>query len=36
MDEDFPGGGYMFDTDGQLVGETKDWLESMLVVEFKV
>ena len=36
VDEDFPGGGYMFDTRGQLVAETKDWSESMLVVDIEV
>ncbi len=32
MDEDFPGGGYMFDATGALVSQTEDWSEGMLIV----
>ena len=33
VDEDFPGGGYLFNDQGRLVAETKDWSESMLIVD---
>ena len=33
VDEDFPGGGYIFDAGGDLVAETKDWSEGMIVRE---
>ena len=32
VDEDFPGGGYMFDPTGALVSQTEDWSEGMLIV----
>ena len=31
VDEDFPGGGYIFNNHGQLVAETSDWSEGMIV-----
>ena len=36
IDEDFPGGGYVFDERGRLVAETEDWSEGMVVVEVGV
>ena len=33
VDEDFPGGGYLFDQSGALVSQTSDWSEGMLIVE---
>jgi predicted amidohydrolase len=33
VDEDFPGGGYLFDPDGRCVAETADWTEGVLEVE---
>lgn len=32
VDEDFPGGGYLFDTFGNLVTQTDDWSEDILIV----
>jgi predicted amidohydrolase len=36
IDEDFPGGGYLFDDKGQLVVETEDWSEGVLYVEIGI
>ena len=36
IDEDFPGGGYIFDERGRLVAETEDWSEGMIVGEVRV
>ena len=36
VDEDFPGGGYIFDAGGNLVTETEDWSEGMIVWEVGV
>ena len=33
IDEDFPGGGYVFDARGNLMAETEDWSEGMVVAE---
>ena len=33
IDEDFPGGGYIFDDHGRMVAETEDWSEGMIVEE---
>ena len=35
VDEDFPGGGYLFDDQGHLVAETADWSEGMLLVDIR-
>ncbi len=32
LDEDFPGGGYLFGPDGSCLAETADWSEGMLIV----
>ena len=32
VDEDFPGGGHMFDPTGAMVSQTEDWSEGMLIV----
>ena len=36
VDEDFPGGGYLFDDQGRMVAESEDWAEGMLVVDIRV
>lgn len=36
VDEDFPGGGYVFDATGTLVAETPDWHESVLYAQIDV
>lgn len=36
IDEDFPGGGYIFDDHGRMVAETKDWSEGMIVGEVRI
>ena len=36
IDEDFPGGGYIFDARGNLVAETRDWSEGMIVREIQI
>ena len=36
VDEDFPGGGYLFDNQGRLVAQTTDWSEGMLMVDVQV
>jgi predicted amidohydrolase len=33
IDEDFPGGGYLFGPDGALLAATPDWSEGILIVE---
>jgi predicted amidohydrolase len=33
VDEDFPGGGYLFDPSGALVAETDDWSEGILIAD---
>ena len=33
MDEDFPGGAYLFDDRGDLIAETADGAEGMLIVD---
>jgi predicted amidohydrolase len=33
VDEDFPGGGYAFDLNGDVVAETADWTEGILFVQ---
>lgn len=33
IDEDFPGGGYVFDPHGECIYETKDWSEGVLYAE---
>ena len=33
FDEDFPGGGYVFDDQGRTVAETADWSEGVLVTD---
>ena len=36
IDEDFPGGGYIFDDHGRMVAETEDWSEGMIVEEVRL
>lgn len=36
VDEDFPGGGYIFDDNGRMVAETGDWSEGMIVGEVRL
>ena len=36
IDEDFPGGGYIFDSRGRLAAETTDWSEGMIVYDIPV
>ncbi|MXX53257.1 MAG: carbon-nitrogen hydrolase family protein [Dehalococcoidia bacterium] len=36
IDEDFPGGGYIFDGHGCMVAETEDWSEGMIVGEVRI
>jgi predicted amidohydrolase len=36
IDEDFPGGGYLFDDKGQLVVETENWSEGVLYADIEV
>lgn len=36
IDEDFPGGGYVFDPQGNCIYETRDWNEGMLVAKIKI
>ena len=36
VDEDFPGGGYVFDDQGHLVAETADWSEGVLIADIPV
>ena len=36
VDEDFPGGGYLFDAHGHVTARTMDWSEGMLVVDVDV
>ena len=36
VDEDFPGGGYIFDDHGRMVAETGDWSEGMIVGEVRL
>ena len=36
IDEDFPGGGYIFDDHGRMVAETEDWSEGMIVGEVRL
>ena len=36
IDEDFPGGGYIFDDSGRMVAETEDWSEGMIVEEVRL
>jgi hypothetical protein len=36
VDEDFPGGGYLFDDHWRLAAQTSDWPESILVVDVQV
>ena len=36
LDEDFPGGGYLFGPDGACIAESTDWSEGMLVVNVPV
>ena len=36
IDEDFPGGGYIFDDHGRMVVETEDWSEGMIVGELRL
>jgi predicted amidohydrolase len=36
VDEDFPGGGYVFDPGGTTVAETGDWQEGLLVADLPV
>jgi predicted amidohydrolase len=33
VDEDFPGGGYLFGPDGECIAETPDWREGVLCVD---
>ncbi len=35
VDEDFPGGGYLFDDQGAVIAETADWSEGMLLVDIQ-
>lgn len=35
-DEDFPGGGYLFDPQGNCICETEDWHEGMLAAKIKI
>ena len=36
IDEDFPGGGYIFDSRGRLAAETADWSEGMIVHDIPI
>ncbi len=36
IDEDFPGGGYIFDDHGRMVAETEGWSEGMIVGEVRI
>jgi predicted amidohydrolase len=36
IDEDFPGGGYLFDDKGRLVVETEDWRDGVLYADMEV
>ncbi|MXY21201.1 MAG: carbon-nitrogen hydrolase family protein [Dehalococcoidia bacterium] len=36
IDEDFPGGGYIFDDHGCMVAETENWSEGMIVGEVRI
>jgi hypothetical protein len=36
VDEDFPGGGYLFGPDGATLASTDDWLEGVLDVDLLV
>jgi predicted amidohydrolase len=36
VDEDFPGGGYLFDDHGQVVAQTADWSEGLLMVDIQM
>ncbi|MEK9177574.1 MAG: carbon-nitrogen hydrolase family protein, partial [Patescibacteria group bacterium] len=33
IDDDFPGGGYLFSKNGELIAETKDYKQEMLLAE---
>lgn len=35
IDDDFPGGGYLFSKNGELIAETKDYKQEMLLAEIK-